>query len=86
MIVPAGALPALLFAREHGMTVGHAPVVNAVAVALKLAEAATKLAQPDRDRSEQSPAFALAPERAIGDFRALVAHGRGGAPTGGSHG
>lgn len=43
MIVPAGALPGLLFAREHGMTVGHAPVVNCVAVTFKLAEAAVRI-------------------------------------------
>ena len=83
VIVPAGALPALLFAREHGLTVGHAPVVNAVAVALKLTEAATRLAQLTGLGPSRGPGFALAPERAIGDFRALVAHGRGGRPQAG---
>jgi allantoin racemase len=86
VIVPAGALPALLFAREHGLTVGHAPVVNSVAVALKLTEAATRLAQLTGLGPSRGPAFALAPERAIADFRAFVAHGRGGPPTNGSHG
>lgn len=77
VIVPAGALPSLLFAGEHGMAVGHAPVVNSVAVALKLTEAATRLAQLTGLGPSRGPAFALAPERAIADFRALVAHGRG---------
>lgn len=77
VIVPAGALPSLLFAREHGMTVGHAPVVNSVAVTLKLAEAATKLARLTGLGPSRGPAFALAPQRAIADFRAFVARGRG---------
>ena len=76
VIVPAGALPGLLFAREHGMTVGHAPVVNSVAVALKLAEAAAKLARLTGLGPSRGPAFALAPDRAIEDFRAFVARGR----------
>jgi Asp/Glu/hydantoin racemase len=80
VIVPAGALPGLLFAGEHGMRVGYAPVVNSVAVALKVTEAATKLAELTGLGPSRGPAFALAPERAIADFRALVAHGRGG-PT-----
>jgi allantoin racemase len=77
VIVPAGALPSLLFAGEQAMKVGHAPVVNSVAVALKLTEAAAKLAQLTGLGPSRGPAFALAPERAIADFRALVAHGRG---------
>lgn len=76
VIVPAGALPGLLFAREHGMTVGHAPVVNSVAVALKLAEAAAKLARLTGLGPSRGPAFALAPERAVRDFRSFVARGR----------
>lgn len=76
VIVPAGALPGLLFAREHGLTVGHAPVVNCVAVALKLAEAAVRIATLTGLGPSRGPAFALAPPGAIADFRAFVAHGR----------
>jgi len=78
VIVPAGALPGLLFAAEHGLTVGHAPVVNCVAVALKLTEAAARLARLTGLGPSRGPAFALAPERAIADFRAFVAQGRRG--------
>lgn len=76
VIVPAGALPGLLFAREHGLTVGHAPVVNCVAVALKLSEAAVRLARLTGLGPSRGSSFALAPPRAVADFRALVAHGR----------
>jgi Asp/Glu/hydantoin racemase len=81
VIVPAGALPGLLLAGEHGLTVGHAPVVNCVAVALKLAEAAARLALLTGLGPSRGPAFALAPERAIADFRAFIAAGRGGSVT-----
>jgi allantoin racemase len=76
VIVPAGALPGLLFAREHGLVVGHAPVVNCVAVSLKLSEAAVDLAELTGLGASRGPSFALAPPRAVADFRRLVAHGR----------
>ena len=78
VIVPAGALPGLLLAREHGMTVGHAPVVNCVAVTLKLAEAAVRIADITGLGPSRGPSFALAPVGAVDDFRAFVASGRGG--------
>src|SRR5689334_16173560 len=34
VIIPAGVLPGLLIASEHGFKIGHAPVVNCAAVAL----------------------------------------------------
>jgi allantoin racemase len=77
VVVPAGALAGLLLAEETGMTVGHAPVLNCVAVTLKLAEAAVRLGRLTGVTASRGPAFALAPERAIADFRALVEHGRG---------
>jgi allantoin racemase len=77
VVVPAGALAGLLLAQELGMTVGHAPVVNCVAVTLKLTEAAVQLARLTGASVSRGPAFALAPDRAIADFRAFVAHGRG---------
>jgi allantoin racemase len=80
VIVPAGALAGLVVAEEPGMTVGHACVVNCVAVALKLTEAAVRIARLTGTCASRGPAFALAPQRAIADFRAFVAHGRG-APT-----
>ena len=78
VIVPAGALPGLLLARERGLTIGHAPVVNCVAVTLKLAEAAVRIAAITGVGPSRGPSFALAPVAAIADFRAFVAGGRGG--------
>jgi Asp/Glu/hydantoin racemase len=77
VIVPAGALPGLMFAREHAFSIGHAPVVNCVAVALKLGEAAVKLARSTGLGPSRGPSFALAPAGAIADFRRFVASGRG---------
>ena len=76
VVVPAGALAGLLLAEEKGMTVGYAPVLNCVAVTLKLAEAAVRIADLTGISASRGPAFALAPERAVADFRAFVAHGR----------
>jgi allantoin racemase len=76
VLVPAGALAGLLLAGETGMTVGHAPVVNCVTVTLKLAESAVRIRQLTGISASRGPSFALAPERAIADFRALVANGR----------
>jgi len=72
VIVPAGVLPGLLLARERGLKVGHAPVVNCAAVALKTAEMLIALHQTDGLEPSRGPSFALAPRRAIDDFRALV--------------
>jgi hypothetical protein len=47
-------------------------------VALKLTEAAVRLARLTGLGPSRGPAFALAPERAIADFRAFVAQGRRG--------
>jgi allantoin racemase len=77
VILPAGALPGLLFAGEHGLSVGHAPVLNCVAVTLKLGEAAVKIALTTGLGPSRGPSFALAPRRAVGDFRAFVSQGRG---------
>jgi Asp/Glu/hydantoin racemase len=76
VIVPAGALPGLLFAGVHGLTVDHAPVVNCVTVTLKLAETAVRIQRLTGVEPSRGPSFALAPDRAIGDFRALIARGR----------
>jgi allantoin racemase len=76
VIVPAGVLPCLLLARERGFKVGHAPVVNCAAVALKTTEMLIMLHQTDGLEPSRGPSFALAPRRAIEDFRALVARGR----------
>jgi Asp/Glu/hydantoin racemase len=75
IVVPAGVLPGLLLARERGLAVGHAPVVNCAAVALKSAEMWSGLHRLDGIEPSRGPSFALAPKRAIDDFRRFVARG-----------
>ncbi len=76
VVLPAGALPGLLLAGERGLTIGHAPVVNCVAVLLKLTEAAVRLYELTGTEPSRGPSFALASEGAIDDFRTFVARGR----------
>jgi allantoin racemase len=77
VVIPAGALLGLLFRKERGLTVGHAPVVDCVAVTLKAAEVWVKLRVLTGLGPSRGPSFALAPSGAIADFRALIARGRG---------
>ena len=76
VIVPAGVLPALLLCRKGGYKVRHAPVVNCASVALKTAEMAVALHRLEGLEPSRGPSFALAPQRAIADFRQLLARGR----------
>jgi allantoin racemase len=78
VVVPAGALVALLLAGRRGLTVGHAPVVNSVAVALKQTEVAVKLREQTGLGPSRGPTYALTPQLAIDDFRRFVARGRDG--------
>ncbi len=75
VIVPAGVIPGLLMSRERGLTVGHAPVVDCAAVALKSAEMWVALHKSNGLGPSRGPSFALAPERAVRDFRDFVARG-----------
>ena len=75
VIVPGGVLPGLLMARERGLTVGHAPVVDCAAVALKSAEMWVALHKASGLGPSRGPSFALASPRAKKDFRELVARG-----------
>ncbi len=75
VVVPAGVLPGLLLARERGLAVGHAPVVNCASVALKSAEMWAALYRLDGVEPSRGPSFALAPPRAVADFRGFVARG-----------
>jgi Asp/Glu/hydantoin racemase len=84
VLVLAGALPALLFAREHGLCVGQAPVVNSVAVGLKATEMAIRLRRITGLEPSRGPSFALAPDVAVEDFRASAGGGRSGAEPPGS--
>jgi Asp/Glu/hydantoin racemase len=76
VIVPAGVLPGLLMSRERGLRVGHAPVVDCSAVALKSAEMWVALHDSHGLGPSRGPSFARAPQRAIRDFRDFVARGR----------
>ncbi|MBR0799026.1 hypothetical protein JQ615_26930 [Bradyrhizobium jicamae] len=73
VVIPAGVLPGLLIASEHGFKIGHAPVVNCAAVALKSAEMWVQLQRLNGTGPSRGPSFALANARARQDFRALVA-------------
>lgn len=73
VIIPAGVLPGLLVAGEHGLKVGNAPVVNCAAVALKAAEMWVQLRALNGVDANRGPGFALANAQAREDFRALLA-------------
>jgi allantoin racemase len=73
VVIPAGVLPGLLVCGERGFKVGHAPVVNCAAVALKSAEMWVQLHRLNGTEPSRGPSFALATDRSKADFRALVA-------------
>jgi allantoin racemase len=75
VVVAAGVLPGLLMSRERGFTIGHAPVVDCAAVALKSAEMWVALHKATGLEPSRGPSFALAPSRAVKDFRDFVASG-----------
>lgn len=78
VIVPAGGLFALLTAHERGFRVGHAPVLNAVAVALKCAEVAVDLHRLNGLEPSRGPSFARPTPEAVAEYRGFVARGREG--------
>jgi allantoin racemase len=73
VVVPAGVLPGLLLGSERGFKVGHAPVVNCAAVALKSAEMWVQLRQLNGTEPSRGPSFKRATASARADFRALLA-------------
>ena len=73
VVIPAGVLPGLLIGRKHGLKVGHAPVVNCAAVALKSAEMWVQLRQLNGTEPSRGPSFKRANAQARADFRALLA-------------
>jgi len=76
VIVPAGGLFALLVAHEQAMTVGSAPVVNCIAIALAWIEISVRMKQANGLHSSRGPSFALVPDEAIADFRAMARPGQ----------
>lgn len=85
VIVPAGVLPGLLLGSEHGLRIGHAPVVNCAAVTLMQAETMVRLHRLSGLDVARGSFCSFAPEVAIADFRKLVREGRG-APSGAASG
>ena len=73
VVIPAGVLPGLLIGRERGLKVGHAPVVNCAAVALKSAEMWVQLRRLNGTEPSRGPSFSRASALAREDFRALLA-------------
>jgi allantoin racemase len=76
VIIPAGVLAGLLLCEEHGLKIGHAPVMNCAAVALKSAEMWVQLRRLNGTEPSRGSSFALADPTARQDFRTLVANGR----------
>jgi Asp/Glu/hydantoin racemase len=76
VVIPAGVLPGLLLGRERGLKVGHAPVVNCAAVALKSAEMWVQLREINGTEPSRGPSFKRASDMARNDFRALLARNK----------
>lgn len=70
VIIPAGGLPMLLLAREKGLTIQGAVVLNGIAVAATAAEAALKLYRLTGVAVSRQGTFAKAPPEAIQEFLA----------------
>jgi allantoin racemase len=68
IIIPAGGLPMLLFAREKNFTVGGATVLNGINVVTKMAEMAVKLARIDGTSVSRASWFSKASPEAIREF------------------
>ena len=76
VVVPPAASSACSPPANEGFRIGHAPVVNCVAVTLKCAEVAVKLRALSGLEPSRGPSFALAPPESVAEFRAFVAGGR----------
>ena len=70
VIIPAGGLPMLLFAREKNFLVQGAVVLNGIAVVAAMAEVAVKLLRHTGIALSRGGTFAKAPPEAIQEFLA----------------
>lgn len=68
VIIPAGGLPMLLFAREHGFAIDGAPVMNGIAVVAKAAEMALALRQATGCVVSRRGTYAKASAACIDEF------------------
>ena len=69
VIMPAGGLPMLLFARESPFVIDGAPVLNGIAVVAKAAETALALKAITKVVVSRRGTYAKAPAAAISEFK-----------------
>lgn len=72
VIIPAGGLPMLLFARESPFVIDDAPVLNGIAVVAKATEMAISLRSLTSVVVSRRGTYAKAPPAAISEFEALL--------------
>jgi Asp/Glu/hydantoin racemase len=72
VIIPAGGLPMLLFARETPFVINGAPVLNGIAVVAKAAETALALKSITKVVVSRRSTYAKAPPEAISEFQARL--------------
>ena len=72
VIIPAGGLPMLLFARETPFIINGAPVLNGIAVVAKAAEMALALKSITKVVVSRRSTYAKAPPEAISEFQARL--------------
>ena len=72
VIVPAGGLPMLLFARERPFVIEGAPVLSGIAVVAKAAEMALSLKDITKVFVSRRSTYAKAPAASVAEFMALV--------------
>lgn len=77
LVIPAGGLPMLLFARESPFLVDEAPVLNGIAVVAKATEMALQLRALTGTFVSRRGTYARAPAAAIAEFQALAISGSG---------
>jgi allantoin racemase len=70
VVVPAGGLPMLLFARERGFTIDGAPVLNGIAAVVKAAEAALALYRLTGTAVSRAGIYRKTPPSAVEEFLA----------------
>ena len=71
VIIPAGGLPMLLFARERPFVIDGAPVLNGIAVVAKATEMALALKDITKVFVSRRSTYAKAPPEAIKEFLAF---------------
>jgi Asp/Glu/hydantoin racemase len=71
VIIPAGGLPMLLFAREKPFVIDGAPVLNGIAVVTKAAEMALALKETTGIFVSRRGTYAKAPPDSISEFLAM---------------